>query len=147
MFTYLLFHVHATNIELQYHVIALLLANMDEFLLHLARNSFIAESSKHACQALFDFKQAWTNPFCWSMHCISLVDITLCIVFSGIVRVIYVGVECWNTLDQAWMLVYGLGPYYWSLIFLLVILWKLIELLYKCCFTSTIYKENSAQFL
>ena len=58
MFTNLLFHVHTFNIELQYHVIALLLANMDGFLFHLARNSFVAESSKHVCQTLFDFKQA-----------------------------------------------------------------------------------------
>src|SRR5436189_5176003 len=39
--TYLLFHVHAFNKELQYHIIDLLLANMDEFLFHLARNSFV----------------------------------------------------------------------------------------------------------
>ena len=54
----LVVHVHAFNIELQFHIIDLLLANMDEFLFHLAKNSFVAGTSKHACHALFDFKQA-----------------------------------------------------------------------------------------
>ena len=80
MFTNLLFHVHTFNIELQYHVIDLLLANLNGFLFHLARYIDVAMAFTFACYAIFDSSKHELISLCivilhlfckyYLMHCV-----------------------------------------------------------------------------